>query len=86
MGKGLSKCCNTRGESSDMRSISQQSSTSTTARVEVMKMQKFKERLKLIKENEDEYESLKIIDDALMEFKVFEEDINKYYQLGRKLG
>jgi len=62
------------------------SSSTQYSRSEEIKLQRFKEKIEAIKKNEDEYLGLQIIDDALMDFKVYEKDINDYYHLQKDLG
>lgn len=84
MGRALSKCCSTEPHSqSTMSTIS---STGNRSRNEDIKLKRFKDKLDAIKENDDEYLGLQVIEDALLEFKVCQEDIHNYYVLEDDIG
>lgn len=62
------------------------SSISKGSRAEQIKLNRFIQKLKDIKQNDDEYLGLEIIEDALLDFRVYQEDIHNYYVFGRQLG
>jgi hypothetical protein len=68
MGKGLSKWWNL-SEDPASRTISSVSN-SMMSKGEELKMKKFRDKIDAIKENNDEYLGLQIIEEALLDYKV----------------
>lgn len=68
MGKGFSKWWNILDDPQS-RTISSVSN-SMMSRGEELKMKKFRDKIDAIKENDDEYLGLQIIEEALLDYKV----------------